>query len=1023
MIRVPLTLVLLLVLCTGLLPAQGQFVPTDGPFAGHPTHLVTAPNGTLFLFSEYHDRLLRSVDGGETWTMIRTGLPSGSAAALHAAADGTVYLAMALPQSLFRSTDNGTSWEKLDGPPGVYQALPILASDPSGRIYLLMGRDEMDQKDGRAFRSADRGTTWTPFAHSLGELRSVTVASGGTLLVVRGNYYGGKTIHRSADDGVTWTQVAQVAYPDVELFQDVLAGPGGTVWAISQTQYHAHPYHSSDNGLTWLRAADLPSSYVPGAFVMPDGRLLVGAELNSREIFRYARNESGWKIDTLRSRLSGTEYYHTPITMTSDGAIMTSFGGILLRSDDDGASWGITGLSPGWFHALAIGRDERVYLSRMDGGVVRSSDQGKTWTLVNDGIAEPYDVLDLLADDRGRVFALARGDSIIYRSMNDGDSWSRIGPEEMSRLSSLFIAANGDLYLSARAGSPDGAQKLYRSADAGDSWTALPFHPNVGGNLARLTESSDGTLYMLGYTALYRSADRGGSWTFVRSVSSIPIVPGLVICSNGDLLLSDADGLHRSTDRGGSWSPQSPPADNPTLFEEAMLLGTAPSGTVWLAAKGAQFHVSYDHGRSWSNILPEGAYQDIAVTVSGDIYAASKSRTLYRGRDIGPWSKTAQSSGKEILALDALANGTVFVSDFNKGIALTRNNGYQWFGRGIQGVPTYAHSLMAESEDTIWAGTNIGIFRTFDGAITWKHVSNAIPQTAFIHALLRDPSGTIYAGTFGEGVYQSTGNGSGWVPRNSGLGNLFVKGLSLGTDGRLFAATNGGVYRTDDRGESWKAANGDFPITFYANAVLYREGRYLLAANKRVYRSMDLGERWEQVDVAIGASAEIHTFYADESGTIWLGCDAGIFFSRDDGRTWEPSGLGDKSVRAFTENRSYLFAGTSNDGVYRMVKGVASAGNGSGWEKISSASLQAMPNPSGGSVQVRFTLPEPGHAALDLYDMRGTRVATLLDAEMTAGEHVVGWESDLPPGAYYCILTSRGVRCALELLLIGGDGR
>ncbi len=94
------------------------------------------------------------------------------------------------------------------------------------------------------------------------------------------------------------------------------------------------------------------------------------------------------------------------------------------------------------------------------------------------------------------MFALPHGDSVIYRSQNDGERWSRIGPGEMSRLSSLFIAANGALYLSARAGSPDGEQRLYRSADAGDSWTALPFHPNVGGNLVhRKTLAVAGSVY------------------------------------------------------------------------------------------------------------------------------------------------------------------------------------------------------------------------------------------------------------------------------------------------------------------------------------------------------------------------------------------------------------------------------------------------------------------------------------------------------------------------------------------------
>jgi hypothetical protein len=48
---------------------------------------------------------------------------------------------------------------------------------------------------------------------------------------------------------------------------------------------------------------------------------------------------------------------------------------------------------------------------------------------------------------------------------------------------------------------------------------------------------------------------------------------------------------------------------------------------------------------------------------------------------------------------------------------------------------------------------------------------------------------------------------------------------------------------------------------------------------------------------------------------------------------------------------------------------------------------QNIPDPFNATTTVRYFLPRSGHAAVALYDMRGAEVATLLDADVDAGEH------------------------------------
>ncbi|OGD71522.1 MAG: hypothetical protein A2Y64_03535 [Candidatus Coatesbacteria bacterium RBG_13_66_14] len=68
------------------------------------------------------------------------------------------------------------------------------------------------------------------------------------------------------------------------------------------------------------------------------------------------------------------------------------------------------------------------------------------------------------------------------------------------------------------------------------------------------------------------------------------------------------------------------------------------------------------------------------------------------------------------------------------------------------------------------------------------------------------------------------------------------------------------------------------------------------------------------------------------------------------------------------------------------------------------------PQPADGRVHLDFTLPADGRAVLTVYDLAGRRVATLVDAELTAGRHEISWScAEIPSGVYLVRLeTSEG---------------
>lgn len=70
------------------------------------------------------------------------------------------------------------------------------------------------------------------------------------------------------------------------------------------------------------------------------------------------------------------------------------------------------------------------------------------------------------------------------------------------------------------------------------------------------------------------------------------------------------------------------------------------------------------------------------------------------------------------------------------------------------------------------------------------------------------------------------------------------------------------------------------------------------------------------------------------------------------------------------------------------------------------------PNPFNPRTTIRFKLPEGGHARLDLFDVAGRLVRTLVDAELAAGEHDIAWDGrdaggrDVGSGSYLARLVS-----------------
>jgi flagellar hook assembly protein FlgD len=82
---------------------------------------------------------------------------------------------------------------------------------------------------------------------------------------------------------------------------------------------------------------------------------------------------------------------------------------------------------------------------------------------------------------------------------------------------------------------------------------------------------------------------------------------------------------------------------------------------------------------------------------------------------------------------------------------------------------------------------------------------------------------------------------------------------------------------------------------------------------------------------------------------------------------------------------------------------------------VSSIALAVSPNPASTTLAVEFTLPMAGHAAVEVFDVRGRRVRTLGEGTRAAGAHRFTWDGSdrrggtVPAGIYLVrLVTDRG---------------
>ncbi|MFQ5771184.1 MAG: T9SS type A sorting domain-containing protein [bacterium] len=386
------------------------------------------------------------------------------------------------------------------------------------------------------------------------------------------------------------------------------------------------------------------------------------------------------------------------------------------------------------------------------------------------------------------------------------------------------------------------------------------------------------------------------------------------------------------------------------------------------------------------------------------------------------WESTGGPPGYEHTCVYTMAinsSGLIFASlsaGTGRGLWRSLDSGNSW----TRVIAVAVAGLAINSRGDIFIGNPLGegIWRSFDNGDTWTQINNGLPTVPSVLSLAINSDGYIYAGmSWNAGnVFRSTDNGETWTQVHPGLPSSAVDAIAFNSSGHIFAGNrNGTIFRSIDNGENWDEVLGltdKFVVTLAINSNDHIfAGTWDVITGDGIFRSTDNGETWNPVNNGL-ATRTIQSLVINSDDHVFAGTQGwGVYRSTDNGETWKGvnSGLTNFDARSFALNPlSQLYLGTCRGGVFRTLEQTTQVD-----EKIeipnSFVLYQNYPNPFNPSTTIRFSLLKQSQTTLQIFDVLGEHVATLLDNEdMQPGSHEVKWDANnMASGMYFYKVEAR----------------
>jgi photosystem II stability/assembly factor-like uncharacterized protein len=535
-----------------------------------------------------------------------------------------------------------------------------------------------------------------------------------------------------------------------------------------------------------------------------------------------------------------------------------------------------------------------VYIGSASGGVWKSIDGGTTFKPVFD--KQPVQSIGAITVDPSnpKTIWVGTGESWtrnsvsvgngIYRSTDEGETWSYMGLPESERISRILVHPKNSAIVYAcvpgKLWSDSKDRGLYRTSDGGKTWTlVLP-----GDNLS-------------------------------TGCSSVTMDPG-----NPDVLLAGMWDFRRK-----GWTFRSG-GDGPDAQSASSLQMTSDGGKTWkrLASNSARG-------------LPGGPWGRVEVVYAPSnrkiVYAfiESKDSALYRSDDGGATWQMRDKSQSMVwrpfyfarLVVDPQNPNRVFKPDINLIVSEDGGRSFASSGGGAHGD---WHDVWIDPANPkhIIGGDDGGLWLSYDGGIRWNK-NNNLPISQFYHVSvdnkdpyqiyggLQDNSNWVADSAYGGGISNSR-----W--ENIGGGDGFWVIVDPSDPNAVYCESQGGYITRVDRKtmvarDIQPKAGYKEKLRFNWNTPIHAsptQKNTIYMGGQFLFRSRDRGDSWQRISPDLttndpekqkqeqsggvtvdNSSAEMHTsiYSISESpknaSVIWVGTDDGnVQVTQNAGGKW-----------------------------------------------------------------------------------------------------------------------------------------
>ena len=661
----------------------------------------------------------------------------------------------------------------------------------------------MGTAGGGVWKTSDAGNTWECisdgyFGGSIGAV-AVSESDPNVLYVgegeqtLRGNVSSGNGLWKSMDAGKTWTFIGLKDSEHIARIRIHPKDPNilyvaaiGNLWKPNETR---GVYRSMDGGENWEKILYVSNKAGAGDLILdPNNPRIIYAATWEMKRNGYRMDSGGADSKLFKSTDGGNTWKDissysglpegpwgiagiavSPIDSNRIWAIIEADDGGLFRSDDAGITWEKINENRAlrqraWYYSRIYAdtqNKDKVYVMNVSYGV--STDGGKTFTLKN---APHGDHHDLWIDPNNNNRMIIADDGGAQISNDGGENWSTYYNQPTAQFYRV-VTDNNFPYRIYGAQQDNSTVRIFHRTSA-STITESDWESTAGGESAHLAPDPKNNDIVYGGTYKGYMMRRDHAIDQTRSTNVWPDNPagsGVEIMKyrfnwnypvmfsrhNTNRLYAGSNYLHVTTNEGQSWETISPDLtrglpetikssggpitqDNTgaEFYSNIFAIAESPTekGVIWVGSDDGLIHVTKDDGKNWENITPPAAL--------------SPKLNMINCIDVSPFKK-----GTAYVAATSYKFG-----NYTPYLYKTTDYGNTWtvITKGIKNNH-YTRAIRSDKvrEGLLYAGTEWGMYVSFDDGASWSPFQLNLPVTSIRDLHVRDND--LIAATHGRSFW------------------------------------------------------------------------------------------------------------------------------------------------------------------------------------------------------------------------------------------------------------------------------